>query len=244
MTIDMHNQADGYLILVNLSAAWNLTYRRPMRVARGELMVVESKLGANCKPSDTAGLVEIRIASHFVRQWLPDPGAIVGKIIGTQSPWSCALASYVVTVAQLTSGTGRPASQFLPEHLGALLALAADEMRAPSRKSKACETDKFAEIKKVVEARCTDHDLNASAVAQHCCVSSRTLHRVLARNGASYAELVTRSRIERAQAMLHARHLRHLTTAEIGYRAGFRDPSIFARAFRQRVGLRPVDVRC
>lgn len=244
MSPDVRDLEDDYVILVNLSADWHLTYRHAMRVARGEVVIAASGMGASYQRHGEAGPTELKISSLLIRQWVPDPGMLVGKIIGAQSPWTSALRSYVETVAQLTSDEGRLSRQFLPEHLGALLALAAYELRQPAQEVPLREEDKFSEIKKVLEARCTDHDLNAAVVAKTCAVSPRTLHRVLARHGASYGELIVQCRVDRAKAMLHARHLRHLTTAEIGYRAGFRSASNFAIVFRKRCGVRPADLRC
>jgi AraC family transcriptional activator of tynA and feaB len=244
MGLEVREREDDYLILLSLSGDWNLTYRCPMRVARGEVVIAEPGMGATYKRDGEAGPTELRISSLLMRQWVPDPGVIVGKIIGTQSPWTSALSSYVAAVARSTFSEGRLTIQFLPQHLGALLALAAYELRKFAQDVGSPEEDKFSEIMKVLEAHCMNHDLNASVVARTCAVSPRTLHRVLARNGASYSELIVQCRIDRSKDMLHARNLRHLTTAEIGYRAGFRNPSDFARVFRERFGVRPADVRC
>jgi AraC family transcriptional activator of tynA and feaB len=239
-----HDSHDDYVILVNPRADWRLTYRQAMRVARGEVVVVDARIDARYERQADAGPMAFQLSSRLMRQWVPDAGVIVGKVIGAQSAGARALSSYVCAVARLALDEGRPLRQFVPEHLGALLALAAHEFAMPPREVRVREADKFSEIVQVLEARCADHDLNASLVAQTCAVSPRTLHRVLARNGASYGELIVRCRTDRASAMLRARHLSHLTTAEIGYRAGFRDPSNFARLFRKRFGVRPAELRC
>jgi AraC family transcriptional activator of tynA and feaB len=243
-----------YVILVNLCADWRLTYRRAMRVALGEVVIVDARIDALYQRQGEAEPMAFKFSALLMRQWVPDAGVIVGKVIGTQSPWASALSSYIGAVARagVALDEGHPSRHpsrnlswhFVPEHLGALLSLAAHELATPQPEIKACEPDKFSEIMQVLQARCADHDLNASLVAQTCAMSPRTLHRVLARNGASYGELVARCRIDRASAMLRARNLRHLSTAEIGYRSGFRDPSNFARVFRQRLGVRPAELRC
>lgn len=244
MTLGSYDRADDYLLLVNLSADWRLTYRRPMRVLRGEVVIADLRIGVHCDRHGTAGLLEFRMSSLLMRQWVPDPGVVVGKILGTQSLWTSALSSHIACLARAAPDEGQLPLQFFPEHLGALLALVAHELGKPETKIEVCPADKFAEVMKVLEAHCADHDFNACLLAQACAVSPRTLHRILARRGTSYGELVLRCRIDRAHALLRARQLRHLTIAEIGYRAGFRHPSNFARAFRERFGMRPADARC
>lgn len=234
---------DGYVILVNLLASWNLTYRRPLRVGPGELFILDTRIDADFERQGDAKPMAFHFSRREMRQWVPDPGVIVGNVIGAQSPWASALCSYVAGMAQLArDGTLMP-RHLVPEHLGALLALAAHERSMPRPEAPARETDKFTQILQVLASRCTDHDLDVCAVAASCAVSPRTLHRVLARHGASYGELIVRCRVDRASAMLRARHLGHLTTAEIGYRAGFRDPSNFSRAIRQHLGVRPAELR-
>lgn len=244
MNLGVRDRGDDYLILVNLCAGWNLTYRQPMRVLRGEVVIADPRIGASYERQPATGTLEFTVSSLLMRQWLPDPGVVLGKIIGTQSPWTSALSSYIASVARLAPDEGRLSPQFRPEHLGALLSLAAHELGQPETRTEERTPDRFAEIMRVLQAQCADHELTACLLAQACAVSLRTLHRILARNGVSYAEVVLRCRVDRADAMLRARHLRHLTTSEIGYRAGFRNPSNFARAFRRRFGMRPADARC
>lgn len=68
-------------------------------------------------------------------------------------------------------------------------------------------------------------------------------NQALAGRGESSGELLTRSRVQTTARMLASPNLWRLSTAEVGRRAGFKDPSHFAKAFRRLRGLSPGEAR-
>lgn len=71
-------------------------------------------------------------------------------------------------------------------------------------------------------------------------VTSRTVIRQLAAQGARFAELRSAQQLDRARCMLDdARY----TVTEVGYRLGYGDPANFRRAFRRLTGVSPSDYR-
>ncbi len=88
-----------------------------------------------------------------------------------------------------------------------------------------------------IEAELPDGNTNASAVAETLGVSSRTLHRRLQHEGASYQELLDRVRLRLA--------VRHLSAgkaiAEVASLVGFAQASTFHRAFKSWTGETPAD---
>ena len=78
--------------------------------------------------------------------------------------------------------------------------------------------------------------LTIARIAGHFGVSSRTLQRHLADQGASLRAIVEESRLEVARVLLC---MTALTVQEIAARSGYRTPSSFARAFVRWAGLPP-----
>jgi AraC-like DNA-binding protein len=86
-------------------------------------------------------------------------------------------------------------------------------------------------------------ELTAGDIARAFGVSPRTVHRILASYGETFGKKLMDARIEVATRMLESRLFARLTIAEIGRRAGFVDPSHFARVFRGSLGLTPSQYR-
>ena len=78
--------------------------------------------------------------------------------------------------------------------------------------------------------------LTIERIAGHLGLSSRTLQRHLADQGASLRAIVEESRLEVARVLLCKTDL---TVQEIAARSGYRTPSSFARAFVRWAGLPP-----
>ena len=78
--------------------------------------------------------------------------------------------------------------------------------------------------------------LTIERIAGHLGLSSRTLQRHLADQGASLRAIVEESRLEVARVLLCKTDL---TVQEIAARSGYRTPSGFARAFVRWAGLPP-----
>ena len=78
--------------------------------------------------------------------------------------------------------------------------------------------------------------LTVGRIAGHLGLSSRTLQRHLAGQGASLRAIVEESRLEVARVLLCKTDL---TVQEIAARSGYKTPSSFARAFARWAGIPP-----
>lgn len=98
-------------------------------------------------------------------------------------------------------------------------------------------------VQREVARRASEMDLSPEHIASALGMSVRALHQLFALSDLSFHEFLTKTRLERARAMLHADACRHLSTAEIGFEAGFGEVSTFYRRFKQRYGMTPGDCR-
>jgi AraC-like DNA-binding protein len=71
---------------------------------------------------------------------------------------------------------------------------------------------------------------NMELVAEHLCISSRTLRRQLKAEGVSYRELLDEVRMTLAEALLK---IGGLSLEEIGIRLGYSEVSNFLHAFKR-----------
>lgn len=85
-------------------------------------------------------------------------------------------------------------------------------------------------------------DLNPDIVARALHCSRSQLYRLFARHGTTVMDHIREARLRRSRDMLADPACR-LPIAEVASLCGMDDPSAFSRAFRQRFGCSPVDVR-
>ncbi|GAA1617467.1 helix-turn-helix domain-containing protein [Actinoplanes couchii] len=96
--------------------------------------------------------------------------------------------------------------------------------------------------KNLAESHLTDAGLGPATLAAALHVSVRTLQRAFAGTGESVTSYIRRRRLDRAHRDL-TDPAAHLTVSEIAARWQFSDGAHLSRAFRQRYGTTPTDVR-
>jgi AraC-like DNA-binding protein len=231
-----------FSLIVSLRSPWNVMHREPERLAAGDAILIDSELGADMRFAADYEVSHLKLSESWLRQWLPSPGALVGRRIAAESGWGRVLASFVGQLSpRLAEQSPLPLSLVM-DHVGALLALLAAEVEAQPVRISAGGTDLHARILEVVRQRCTEHALTVAEVASALDVSPRTVHRVLARFDATFGNLLIVARTDVALRMLQSSLYRRLTISEIGQRAGFTDASHFSRTIRARCGQTPAQL--
>lgn len=183
--------------------------------------------------------VNIKIPAAWARSWLRDPERLAGKRIRGDAGWGAALSNFL---EQLTPDLILDAPlppKVLGDNIGALLSLVESEVLGQPLISQVKERELCELVKETIRQRAAEPGLTALDVANTLNVSERTLHRCLAAAGERFAPLLLQCRVELARRMLEAGNLGRLTTAEIGRRSGFSDPSYFVRATTRVLGLTP-----
>jgi len=102
---------------------------------------------------------------------------------------------------------------------------------------------RLTEILGAIEHQSHDPSLSAITVAQRLGVTSRYVHLLMQDTGRSFAGHVLLKRLAMAATMLRDPSSQARKIAEIAQRAGFTDVSYFSRAFRQRYGMTPTELR-
>lgn len=184
-----------------------------------------------------AGLddLSVEMPVHWVERWIPQPDRVIGRPLPAADGWGLALrgAKEALVPRQLV-GLALP-DELVEDQLGALLALASgSQFEIPQVDQELYDRCLF-----VTRSSMSKPGLVASEVALACGISLRTLHRIFAAKGRTFAGALMQVRVDEAARMLIDRRFRQLTIAEIGRRCGFLDPSHFARQFRRLTNTGP-----
>jgi AraC-like DNA-binding protein len=92
-------------------------------------------------------------------------------------------------------------------------------------------------------AHLSDGELSVAQVAQRQRVTPRYVHKLFENEGLTFSSFVLGQRLARVHRWLSNPRLADRNISAIAFAAGFGDLSYFNRAFRQRYGVTPSDVR-
>ncbi|HZZ92408.1 MAG TPA: AraC family transcriptional regulator [Usitatibacter sp.] len=230
--------------LVLARCPWKLSLREStLHLRPGDLVLADTRYEYSAHwPTDCHAL-NVRLPTEWVQGWIAEPRQLVGQVISCESGWGKVLSSYVSAIPPEVAVRPPVAAKVMADQVGALLALAASETPGCAAQGAPTYPLQYARILRCIEDRCAELELTASDIAATTGVSARTVHRILASFGQTFGKKLMDARMEVAKRMLDSRSFSHVTTAEIGRRAGFLDASHFARVFRSQLGLTPRQYR-
>jgi AraC-like DNA-binding protein len=187
--------------------------------------------------------INVGVSEAWLRQWLPDPHVLAMRRIPGGSLWSQALSSYLCELTpEFASAPPLPLS-LIADQVGSLLALTASGMHGATVANTAAVRSLFEQILDCLTQRCAEPQLTAAEVAASLNISVRTLHRTFAAAHQTFGEKLIEARARVALRMLMSPLFNRVTTGEIGKRAGFLNPSHFAKVMRVRTGRTPLQLR-
>jgi AraC-like DNA-binding protein len=180
---------------------------------------------------------------EWLQAWIPEPRRLVGQLISKDSTWGNVLSNFISGIAPENTLRLPLPGQVLADQVGALLTLAAKEIPGCLPEQVSGRSDLRDRIVECIRGRCSEVELSAPEVAKTLGISRRTLHRTLAACGETFVRKLIEARVGVAARMLGSRLFDRLTIAEVGRRAGFTDPSHFARMCRMHLGHTPAVLR-
>ena len=232
----------NFHLIINTGAAWRVDHRQRLALRQGDGVLLDSRYGYRLDFPDVFANVHLKLSEEWLTRWIPDSDAIVGRAIPFDGAWGRALTAFV---SQLTPDfvVAAPLPHaVIADQVGALFALYANELSG-IRYSKPADRALRERIEEIITQRCTEFSLGAQDVADALGVSIRTVHRGLAACQQTFGASLMAARVQLATRMLESPLFRRLTTGEIGRRAGFSDPSHFARVYRRFCGRTPAQAR-
>lgn len=230
-------------LIINRMSSWNLRHRDWVHVGCGDAVLLDSRLGHYLSFAQNFDNVHLVLPEAWLAQWLPDPGALVGRPLPRDASWARALTEFTAQLLPATVQHSALPVSLIVDHLGALLALSAGQIGGEGGAPALQQRELCDRVREAIVQRCTEHSLGAAEIAQLLGISLRTLHRTLAACGQTFGDVLMSSRVALATRMLESPLMKRLTIAEIGRRAGFSDASHFARVFRRHTGSTPLQQR-
>ena len=235
----------SFHILVDYAKPWFLNWRGNLvRLEPGDIALSDTRFvhsGIYPQESVTARH-NLKLSPQWLGTWLQSPEKMTGLRISGQAGWGRALSAYVAQLTPRLAMAPPLPAKLIADQLGALLGLVEAEIFS-TRPSQQSELQLASKVMDVIRQRANEIALTAPAVALSLGISERTLHRHLKSVGNTFSNILQESRIDSAKRMLESVHLRLLTTAEIGFRSGFGDPSHFVRVMHRRLGQSPGNYR-
>lgn len=101
------------------------------------------------------------------------------------------------------------------------------------------EDNPVSQVRRIIDADLS-HPWRASEVASALAMSEASMRRWLAPTGQGFARILQNSRLEHGLTRLQTSHAQ---ISQIALECGFKTPSHFSDAFRQRFGIKPKDIR-
>lgn len=244
--------AHKYHLLLTCATPWTLHHQGATALEPGEAVLLDSQHSQTSATAVPYEMVHVMMDAGWLQQWVPRPETLVGRKISAATPWGHSLASFAkVLTPELLLDAPLP-TRLLCDHLGAMLALAANEtspQRSPHEGASmgmgmgVGKSTQRQRILDMLAQRCTDPALTAKDVAVSLNMSVRTLHRVLAAAREAFGPLLIEARLRIAYRMLESRIFMNMTVSEVARRTGFATPSHFARVFHAFYGVTPTGFR-
>jgi AraC-like DNA-binding protein len=230
------------LVLV-LGGSWQVQSVTRTRFGPGDLIFYDTRNLLDCDLRTRWSDIILQLSEEFVRRWVPDTACLCARRISRESQWGRVLASFVAQLSPSFVAQAPLPQAMLMDQLGALLALTATELSGSRAISTPVDRSVRDQVYDHIKQRCPDTSLQAAHVASSLNISKRTLHRALAKCGATFGSMLIQARVDLATRMLQSPLFDRVTTAEIGRRAGFSDASHFTRVMRRCTGHTPLQMR-
>jgi AraC-like DNA-binding protein len=230
-------------LIINLASGWTLSHQGRTRLETGDAVLTDSEFGHELEMAASYEVIHLKLTEPWLRQWVREPSALVGRRIPCASTWGRVLTAFASQLSpQFVLASPLPL-QLIVDQIGALLALVANEVVGGSVRASRIDSTLRERVKACLVERCADARLTAEQVAGSLGIPVGELHAVLAAHGESFGQSLVNTRTDIAARMLASPIFRRLSTEEICRRAGFADPSHLSHALRARLGLTAAQMR-
>lgn len=225
----------------HIRAAWGGTKERAL--APGDIHLWRADCSMRCETKDDFSALMLVIPSAALKghRINIDPLLREGGLCGNM-PETRLLFRYTDTVMSEIGALSQQGVERCVAHIRdlAILALGGARDAAHLANGRGVRAARLCAIKSDIEARLTDPGLNVAWITKRHGISERYLRGLFADDGMSFTSFVLERRLMRAQAALNQSGR---SISGIAYDCGFSDLSWFNRAFRQRFGMTPSEVR-
>jgi AraC-like DNA-binding protein len=206
-------------------------------VKAGESVLVDNRVPYSLATSAASRNLVYHIPFDWMNLWAATTDDFSARVIGPSVPWGNVVKVMGTELASAIGDVNYGRAHLYAEQLASAIALSLTEGRAQQD-----ITSASAIYRRAMDAmRSHSHvtGFGAQALATHLGISARYICKIFAFQGTTFGGELLAIRLERARSMLGNANLASVTIAEVGWRAGFSDPSHFSRVFREKYGKPP-----
>ncbi|SFI32699.1 AraC-type DNA-binding protein [Collimonas sp. OK307] len=234
----------SYHLLIALTSEVALTHCGFTFLKPGSAVITDSNFPHDLEFFSPWRMIHLKLPEQWLRQWIPDPAALTGRLITSDFRWATPLLAFATQLSpEFVVHAPLPQSVLL-DHLGALLSLiAADISGTVSSLVSSVNLALKARIWDRIKQRCAETTLTGAQIASELDIPIAVLHATLGASSQTFGSLLIEARVTQASWMLKSPVFKSLTTTAVGHRVGFTNLRHFARAFKRLIGRTPSQFR-
>lgn len=231
---------DNFFISLNLCREAHLEQLgRTSIQSPGDIVMYDGALPYACSFPQGDDQVVLSVPRALLLQHIAGAERIVGLTLSGSSP----LASIAGTMMQQALAAGllpKGAAHKLAGSMLDVLANAFELSFTPDLDAGSRREEQLAQIKQLIISNLADHHLSLENLAQIAHTSPRTVSRLFAAEGTTFARWLWQQRLDACHQALLRGSYRSVT--EVALTFGFSNPAHFSRAFRQTYGIPPSEL--
>jgi AraC-like DNA-binding protein len=165
--------------------------------------------------------------------------AVPGAVAPASNPLRGIQSDYVASVyAQADRRSSYPATLVVDNLTELIFAMLCEEPIRVST-STSLRAGVFDTACRIIARKAHDPDFHPATLARQLGISIRMLQRIFQKNGATVAQWIVRTRLDKGSIMLGDERMRACTITDIAFACGFGDLTTFERAFSAVKGMTP-----
>ncbi|MBS0419691.1 MAG: helix-turn-helix domain-containing protein [Proteobacteria bacterium] len=185
-------------------------------------------------------MIALGLPDAIIRRQKDELHAVAGRPISANGVLGACVGALLRTAAEFRGRISFEEGAALQDTILHALSTLAVTQKAVSSPPAGAERDAQLQRVKTLTLQSLDQvDLNPAMLAAQAGVSTRTLHRLFASSGTTFAEWLRQRRLARCWDELTRCGGRRRNIAAVALESGFGDLSTFNRAFRARFGMTP-----
>jgi hypothetical protein len=173
------SEQHSFHLLMSLGGAWDFRHRGRVKMQCGDVVLVDSNLSYEIRLLDEYHFMHMKLTPAWLRTWVADTDALVGRRISTSSASGRALSQFLTQLTPETVEHGVLPTHLMADQVGALLAMTAWE----KEKKAAQDPRLFSRIRDAIAERASVSDLSAEAIAAELSIPVDRVHATLGANG-------------------------------------------------------------
>jgi AraC family transcriptional activator of tynA and feaB len=235
----------GYTLVAPIRAGFNISLGHEASVAlrTGEFCLLDQTRPYRLTLDQFAQTFCVGLEGRYLRDFLPDPQRVVGKVMRPVHSASRLLVLLFENLSkELQQNCMSPMTPAFAHSLTSFIAAAYSEV-IDVAESSVLQSRKRC-IRRFVDEHLHDPELRPAAIARQFAISGRYLRLMFESENEPLSAYILRRRLEQCARLLRDPSWRGQSITEIALRNGFNNPTHFGSAFKKRFGMTPREYRC